>query len=284
MPSSFLPDEQRKHHEKTGISADDITFDLIGSQSQYIELTLEPGDIAVADAGHMLFKDRDIRMETVTDSGSNSLGNSSLFSGVLKKSRPLVSGQSHYVTVFSNRGPAPAQIAFAPLRGGPVLPLKLDDYGNKIVCQRDCFLAVGLGVTLSVASNRPVLKALFGKDGHIMLLLEGDGWMFLHGAGNLIEKRLEVNEELHVEVGCFAACTNSIHYELMPSSSTRSALYNGESVYTMRLRGPGRVWMQSSPASRLIARLNDLNVPKDMPMGTYSGRPKSLGDIFAEDL
>jgi uncharacterized protein (TIGR00266 family) len=234
--------------------ADDIDFEIKGQELQFLEIELDPGESAVAEAGALVWKDASIDMTTVFGDGSG--GSDQGFMGkLLGAGKRLVTGESLFTTVFTHRGSGKARVAFASPTPGAILPIKLSDYGGTLICQKDSFLAAARGVSIGVAFQRRVMTGLFGGEGFIMQRLDGDGWVFVQMGGTVVERELRAGEQLHVDTGCLAAYTPGVEFDLVAAGGVRSVLFGGEGLFFARLTGPGKVWVQSLPFSRLAGRM-----------------------------
>lgn len=242
----------KRHSRNTGI-ADDIDFEIHGTEMQFVEIELDPGESAVAEAGSMMMKHPQIRMDTVFGDGSEQ--NSGFFDKLVGAGKRLVTGESLFTTVFTHEGQGKAKVSFASPYPGHIMAIKLDELGGSLICQKDAFLAAARGVSIGIEFQKKILTGLFGGEGFIMQRLEGDGWAFVHVGGNVVEKRLEAGEELHVDTGCVAAYTTGIDFDLERAGSIKSMIFGGEGVFFAKLRGPGTVWIQSLPFSRLAGRI-----------------------------
>lgn len=241
------------HHARTGLS-DDIDFEIKGQELQFVEIELDPGESAVAEAGAFVWKDASIDMTTVFGDGSG--GSDGGFMGkLLGAGKRLVTGESLFTTVFTHRGSGKARVAFASPTPGTILPIRLADVGGTLICQKDSFLAAAKGVSIGVAFQRRMMTGLFGGEGFIMQKLEGDGWVFVQMGGTLVERELRPGEQLHVDTGCLAAFTPSVDFELEMVRGVKSMIFGGEGVFFARLTGPGKVWVQSLPFARLAGRM-----------------------------
>ena len=238
-----------------GGTADDIDFEIKGQELQFVEIELDPGESAVAEAGAMVWKDASIEMTTVFGDGSGAGAGGGFMGALLGAGKRLVTGESLFTTVFTHHGSGKARVAFAAPVPGVILPLKLDQYGGTLICQKDAFLAAAKGVQLGIAFQRKVMTGLFGGEGFIMQKLTGDGWVFVHMGGMVVEKELRAGEELHVDTGCLAAMTPSVDFDLVTAGGIKSIMFGGEGVFFARLRGPGHVWIQSLPFARLAGRM-----------------------------
>lgn len=242
-----------QHQRNRGI-ADDIDFEIKGQELQFVEIELDPGESAVAEAGALVWKDACIDMTTVFGDGSG--GSDGGFMGkLLGAGKRLVTGESLFTTVFTHQGSGKARVSFASPTPGAILPLRLGDLGGTLICQKDSFLAAAKGVSIGIQFQRKVMTGLFGGEGFIMQKLEGDGWVFVQMGGTLIERTLAPGEQLHVDTGCLAAYTPDVDFDLVTAGGVRSVLFGGEGLFFARLTGPGKVWIQSLPFSRLAGRM-----------------------------
>jgi len=221
----------------------------------------------------MVWKDASVGMATVFGDGR---GAESGFMGkLLSAGKRLVTGESLFTTVFTHQGQGKARVAFAAPVPGSILPLKLDQYGGTLICQKDSFLAAAKGVSIGVHFQRKILTGLFGGEGFIMQRLEGDGWVFVQMGGTIAERTLAAGEELHVDTGCLAAYTPTVDFDLIAAGGVKTALFGGEGLFFARLRGPGKVWIQSLPFSRLAGRM----LTAAAGMGGNRGEGSLLGPI-----
>lgn len=261
-----------QHSRATGI-ADDIDFEIKGHELQFVEIELDPGESAVAEAGAMVWKDAAIGMTTVFGDGG---GQSGGFVGALMGAgKRLLTGESLFTTVYTHNGGGKARVAFGAPTPGHILPLKLDSIGGTLICQKDAFLAAAKGVSIGIAFQRKVMTGLFGGEGFIMQKLEGDGWVFVQMGGTVIERTLAPGEVLHVDTGCVAAFTPSVNFDLESVGGVKSMLFGGEGVFFARLTGPGKVWIQSLPFSRLAGRM----MQAAMGRGQNRGEGSVLGEL-----
>ncbi|MBO6610226.1 TIGR00266 family protein [Altererythrobacter sp.] len=266
------------HHARNSQVSDDIDFAIKGEDLQFVEIELDPGESAVAEAGAMVWKDACVDMQTVFGDGSGGEGGD--FMGkLLGAGKRLVTGESLFTTVFTHQGQGKAKVAFASPTPGTILPIKLDSVGGTLICQKDSFLAAARGVEIGVAFQQRMMTGLFGGEGFIMQKLSGDGWVFVQMGGTLVERELAPGEELHVDTGCVAAYTSSVDMDVTRVGGVKTMLVAGEGVFFARLRGPGKVWIQSLPFSRLAGRMLAAAGPRG---GSNRGEGSvigSLGDI-----
>ncbi|QHF06666.1 TIGR00266 family protein [Pseudomonas syringae] len=227
---------------------------LYGTETQFIELELDPGESAVAEAGAMMYKTCDVQMETIFGDGSNQ--SSGLLGSLFGAGKRMLTGESLFTTVFSQQGSGKGRVAFAAPYPGTILPLNLRDFGGKLICQKDSFLAGAKGVSIGIQFQKKILTGLFGGEGFILQKLEGDGWVFVHMGGTVRKIELAAGEALDVDTGCLAAMTQTVDYDIrMVGGGIKSMLFGGEGVFFARLTGPGTVWLQSLPFSRLAGRM-----------------------------
>ncbi|WP_421738711.1 TIGR00266 family protein [Caulobacter sp.] len=242
------------HHERNASVADDIDFEIKGQELQFLEIELDPGESAVAEAGSFVWKDASVEMTTVFGDGSSG-GQGGFMGKLLGAGKRLITGESLFTTVFTHTGQGKARVAFASPTPGSILPLNLGQLGGQLICQKDSFLAAARGVSIGVFFQKRVMTGLFGGEGFIMQKLEGDGWVFVQMGGTLVERELAPGEELHVDTGCLAAYTPGVDFDLVMAGGVKSVVFGGEGLFFARLRGPGKVWIQSLPFSRLAGRM-----------------------------
>ncbi|MET7142599.1 TIGR00266 family protein [Xanthomonas sp. PPL139] len=238
----------------TASRADQIDYRIVGHEMQFVEIELDPGESAVAEAGALMFKDAAVRMDTVFGDGSGA-EHGGLMGKLLSAGKRLVTGESLFTTVFTHQGHGKAKVAFAAPYPGTVLAMKLDQHGGRLICQKDSFLAGARGVSLGIHFQRKVMTGLFGGEGFIMQKLEGDGWVFVHAGGCVVERELAAGERLDVDTGCVVAFHSSVDMDVRPVSGIKSMFFGGEGMFLATLTGPGKVWLQSLPFSRLAGRM-----------------------------
>jgi uncharacterized protein (TIGR00266 family) len=233
---------------------DDVDYEIKGQELQFVEIELDPGESAIAEAGAMVWKDASVEMTTVFGDGSDDQGGG--FMGkLLGAGKRLVTGESLFTTVFTHRGQGKARVAFSAPVPGAIVPVLLSDIGGTLICQKDAFLAAAKGVSIGIQFQRKVMTGLFGGEGFIMQKLEGDGMVFVQMGGTIMQRTLSAGEEIHVDTGCLAAYTPSVDFDLVTAGGIKSMMFGGEGVFFARLRGPGTVWVQSLPFARLAGRM-----------------------------
>ena len=262
-----------QHSRRPGV-ADDVDYEIKGQELQFVEVELDPGESAIAEAGAMVWKDASVDMTTVFGSGAGQEGG---FMGkLLSAGKRLVTGESLFTTVFTHTGSGKARVAFGAPVPGAIIPIRLADLGGTLICQKDSFLAAAKGVSIGIHFQRRILTGLFGGEGFIMQKLEGDGWVFVQMGGTVIERKLRAGEQLHVDTGCIAAFMPSVDFDLVGAGGVKSALFGGEGLFFARLTGPGKVWIQSLPFSRLAGRMLQAAMPAG---GGNRGEGSLLGPL-----
>jgi uncharacterized protein (TIGR00266 family) len=236
-------------------AADEIDFRIVGGDMQFVEVELDPGESAIAEAGALMFKDSSVQMDTVFGDGSHSGQGGGFMEKLFSAGKRVLTGESLFTTMYTHTGQGKAKVAFAAPYPGTVLAMKLDDHGGRLICQKDSFLAGARGVTVGIHLQRKILTGLFGGEGFIMQKLEGDGWVFVHAGGTVVERELQAGERIDVDTGCVVAYHASVNMDVRPVSGIKSMFFGGEGVFLATLTGPGKVWMQSLPFSRLAGRM-----------------------------
>ncbi len=240
----------------TGIKrADEIDFKIFGTEMQFVEIELDPDESAVAEAGAMMYKDKSVSMSTVFGDGSEASNGSGFMGRLLGAGKRLVTGESLFTTVFTHTGHGKAHVAFGAPYPGNIIPIALENLGGSIICQKDAFLCAARGVSIGIHFQKKILTGLFGGEGFIMQRLDGDGMAFLHAGGSIIERELNTGEELHVDTGCIVAYETQVGFDLQQAGGIKTSLFGGEGLFFARLRGPGKIWLQSLPFSRLAGRM-----------------------------
>ncbi len=252
---SSVPSVPVARHARSSGIADDIDFEIKGTEMQFVEIELDPGESAVAEAGSMMFKHHAITMDTVFGDGSEEKTGGGFMDKLVGAGKRLITGESLFTTVFTHEGRGKARVAFASPYPGHILAIKLDAMGGRLICQKDAFLCAARGVSIGIQFQKKILTGLFGGEGFIMQKLEGDGWVFVHMGGTVTERKLAPGEELHVDTGCVAAITADVDFDIVRAGSIKSMIFGGEGVFFAKLRGPGTVWIQSLPFSRLAGRI-----------------------------
>jgi uncharacterized protein (TIGR00266 family) len=238
-----------------GRTAHEIDFRIFGKDLQFVEVELDPGESAVAEAGAMMYMTSGIEMNTIFGDGSQSSASGGLVGKLLGAGKRLLTGESLFMTVFTNVGVGKQQVAFAAPYAGRIIPMDLANLGGALICQKDSFLCAARGVSIGIAFNRKIGVGLFGGEGFIMERLEGDGLCFAHAGGMIHSLDLAPGQTLRVDTGCIVALQPSVNYDIQYIGKIRSALFSGEGLFFATLTGPGKVWLQSLPLSRLADRI-----------------------------
>ncbi len=238
---------------KSAPSMHEIDYRIHGDDMQYVEIGLDPGEATVAEAGGMMYMDDGIVMETVF--GDGSAKNSGLMGALLGAGKRLLTGESLFMTVFQNQAATKRTVAFGAPYPGKIIPVHLAELGGELIAQKDSFLCAAKGVSIGIAFQRRLGTGLFGGEGFIMQRLTGDGYAFVHAGGTLHERQLAAGETLRVDTGCIVAFQPSVDYDIQFVGGIKTALFGGEGLFFATLRGPGRIWLQSLPFSRLAGRI-----------------------------
>jgi uncharacterized protein (TIGR00266 family) len=234
--------------------SDEIDFKIVGTEMQFVEIELDPGESALAEAGAMMYKDSRVEMQTVFGDGSGT-GGSGFMDKLMGAGKRLLTGESLFMTVFTNKGQAKAHAAFGAPYPGNIIPVHLKEIGGTLICQKDSFLCAAKGVSVGIFFQKKILTGLFGGEGFIMQKLDGDGMVFMHAGGTVVERTLQAGEVLHVDTGCIVALEPSVQFDIQQAGGIKSALFGGEGLFFATLQGPGKVWLQSLPFSRLAGRM-----------------------------
>jgi len=238
-----------------GQRAHEIDFRILGSEMQFVEVELDPGESAVAEAGSMMYMTPGIQMETVFGDGSHQQQRSGVMGALLGAGKRLITGESLFMTVFTNQGSGKQQVAFAAPYPGKILAMDLKQLGGTLICQKDSFLCAARGVSIGIAFQRKIGVGLFGGEGFIMQRLEGDGLTFCHAGGTVHPVDLAAGQTLRVDTGCLVALQPTVAYDIQYVGKIKTALFGGEGLFFAALTGPGRVWLQSLPFSRMADRI-----------------------------
>lgn len=222
---------------------DVIDYKIYGDDMQIVEIELDPGEGVRAEAGAMMFMDEGIEMQTSTGGG--------LFKGFKR----VITGESFFITTFLYNGKGKGHVAFGAPYPGKIIPLELEKLGGSFLCQKDAFLCAARGIEIEVAFTKKIGAGLFGGEGFILQRLEGDGMAFVHAGGTIIERELQAGEPLRVDTGCLVAFSPSVTYDIQFVGGFKNALFGGEGLFLARLVGPGLVYLQSLPFSRLADRI-----------------------------
>jgi uncharacterized protein (TIGR00266 family) len=235
------------------MAMDAVDYEIKGAEMQFVEVELDPGEAAVGEAGSMMFMDAGITMDTVF--GDGSAQQAGLFGKLLGAGKRLVTGESLFTTVYTNASRQKLRVAFAAPYPGKILPMDLRQLGGTLICQKDAFLCAARGVSLGIHLQRKLGVGFFGGEGFIMQKLEGNGLAFVHAGGSLLKRELQPGQTLMVDTGCVVAYTPDVDFEIQYVGKVKTALFGGEGLFFARLTGPGTIWLQSLPFSRLASRI-----------------------------
>ena len=251
--------------------SNDIDYKIFGDDIQFVEIELDPNETVIAEAGAMVYMEQDITFETRMGDGSTP--NQGLMGKLLSAGSRIISGESLFLTHFTNHGYGKSHVAFAAPYPGTIVPIDLNMVRNSLIVQKDGFLCAALGTRLSVTLNRKIGSGLLGGEGFSLQKLEGDGKAFIHAGGTVIERQLN-NETLRIDTGCVVAFDPSIDFDIEAVSSLKSMVFGGEGLFLATLRGTGKVWLQSMPIRKLIRALSPLGA------NTHKEAGSILGSLF----
>jgi uncharacterized protein (TIGR00266 family) len=268
---------KKKRVESRGIHMNnhEIDFKIYGDDMQFVEIELDPEETTIAEAGSLMMMEDGIDMETIFGDGSEQKGFMGKLFGAGKR---LLTGESLFMTAFTNRGMGKKHVSFAAPFPGKIIPMDLSTLGGKIICQKDAFLCAAKGVIVGIDFQRKLGTGFFGGEGFIMEKLEGDGLAFVHAGGTIKEVDLAAGETLRVDTGCLVAMTRDIEYNIEMVRGIKTALFGGEGLFFATLRGPGKVWVQSLPFSRLASRV--FSAAPQNPVGRSQGEGSLLGGVW----
>lgn len=251
----FAPVPQQPTSARSGMRrAHEVEFVVHGEDLQFVEIMLDPGETIIAEAGAMMYMDTAIKMDTIFGDGSGKEGGD-LMGKLFSAGKRIVTGESLFMTAFTNSGSGKKCVAFAAPYPGKVVPFDLTDCGGVLICQKDSFLCAAKGISVGIAFQKKIGVGLFGGEGFIMQKLEGDGLAFMHAGGTIIKKELQPGETLKLDTGCLVALTKTVNYDIQFAGNIKNALFGGEGLALATLTGPGTVWLQSLPFSRLADRI-----------------------------
>lgn len=231
----------------------EIDYRIHGEEMQIVEIELDPQESAVAESGSFMMMDAEITMETLFGDGSGR--QQGIFGKLMSAGKRLITGESLFITAFTNVGNGKKRVSFAAPYPGKIIPMDLTLLGGKVICQKDAFLCAARGVNVGIEFQRRLGTGIFGGEGFIMQKLEGDGLAFVHAGGLVVEKELQPGEVLKVDTGCVVAYTQQVDFDVEFIRGIRNMVFGGEGLFFAVLRGPGKVWLQSLPISRLASRV-----------------------------
>lgn len=232
----------------------EIDYKIYGDDMQYVEIELDPNETVISEAGSMMMINPNIHMETIFGDGSTSGGNG-FMDKLFAAGRRTLTGESLFMTTFTNRGTGRDHVYFAAPYPGKIIPIDLSQFGGEFICQKDAFLAAAKGVQIGIALQKRLGVGFFGGEGFIMQRLSGDGMAFIHAGGAIMKRDLQPGETLLVDTGCLVGMTKDVAYEIETVPGLKTKLFGGEGIFLARLRGPGTVYVQSLPFSRFASRI-----------------------------
>lgn len=235
------------------MTSHEIDYQIYGEEMQYVEIELDPQEAVVAEAGSFMMMDNGIAMDTIFGDGSNQ--NQGVMGKLFSAGKRLLTGESLFMTVFLNQYNGKRKVSFASPYPGKIVPIDLTKYGGRFICQKDAFLCAAKGVTVGIEFSRKLGRGLFGGEGFIMQKLEGDGMAFVHAGGTLARKELAQGEVLKVDTGCIVGFTQNVDYDIQFVGGIKNTIFGGEGLFYATLTGPGIVYIQSLPFSRLAGRV-----------------------------
>ena len=260
----------RRNHE--------IDYRIYGEEIQIVEIELDPQETAIAESGSFMMMDQDIQMQTMFGDGSQA--NQGIFGKLVSAGKRMLTGESLFMTAFTNVGQGKKKVSFAAPYPGKIIPMDLQRMGGKVICQKDAFLCAAKGVSIGIEWQRKLGTGIFGGEGFIMEKLEGDGMAFVHAGGMVIERELLPGQVLKIDTGCVVAYTSGVHFDVEFVKGIRNMVFGGEGLFFATLRGPGKVWIQSLPISRMAARLVSYGTGKRKEEGSILG---GLGNLLDGD-
>ena len=261
-----------------GQQAHEIDYRIFGEEMQCVEIELDPEETAIAESGAFMMMDDGIQMQTIFGDGT---GQRQGFLGKLMSAgKRVLTGESLFMTAYTNTGHGKKKVYFASPYPGKVIPLDLIRLGGKMICQKDAFLCAAKGVTVGIEFQRKLGTGLFGGEGFIMQKLEGDGMAFVHAGGHILERELQAGEVLKIDTGCIVAFTPSCNYDIQFIGGIKNTIFGGEGLFFATLRGPGKVWIQTLPVSRLASRILQYGTVTRKDEGSILG---GLGNMIDGD-
>ena len=235
------------------MAMDVVDYEIKGAEMQFVEVELDPGEAAVGEAGSMMFMDAGIQMDTVFGDGSANQGG--FLGKLLGAGKRLITGESLFTTVYTNQVESKQRVAFAAPYPGKIMPMDLQALGGTLICQKDAFLCAARGVSLGIYFQQKMSVGFFGGEGFVMQRLDGDGLAFVHASGTVDRRELRPGQTLLIDTGCIVALTPSVSFEVQYVGKVKTALFGGEGLFFAKVTGPGTVWLQSLPFSRLASRV-----------------------------
>ena len=257
----------------------EIDYRIFGEEMQYVEVELDPNETAVAESGSFMMMDDGVQMATIFGDGSKQQTGGFL-GKLVSAGKRVLTGESLFMTTFTNMAHGKKRVSFASPYPGKIIPLDLMQLGGRVICQKDAFLCAAKGVSVGIALQRKLGTGIFGGEGFIMQKLEGDGMAFVHAGGHVFERELQPGETLKLDTGCVVAYTQTIDFDIQFVGGIRNTIFGGEGLFFATLRGPGKVWIQTLPISRLASRIMQYGGPRRKEEGGILG---GLGNVLDGD-
>lgn len=248
----------------------EIDYRILGEEMQCVEIELDPQETAIGESGSFMMMDREIQMETIFGDGAQQTGG--FLGKLMSAGKRLLTGESLFMTAFTNMGSGKRKVSFAAPYPGKIIPMDLYSLQGKVICQKDAFLCAAKGVSVGIEFQRKLGTGLFGGEGFIMQKLEGDGMAFVHAGGYVIQRELQAGEMIKIDTGCIVAFTQTVDYDIQFVGGIKNTIFGGEGLFFATLQGPGTVWIQSLPISRLASRV--------IAYGGVGGRRREEGSIL----
>jgi uncharacterized protein (TIGR00266 family) len=257
----------------------EIDYKIVGEEMQYVEIELDPNETAIAESGSFMMMDDGIQMQTIFGDGSQNQGGG--FLGKLwGAGKRLIVGESLFMTAFTNTAGGKKRVSFASPYPGKIIPLDLQLLGGKVIAQKDAFLCAAKGVSIGIDFQRRLGTGIFGGEGFIMEKLEGDGMAFVHAGGHVFKRELLPGELIKIDTGCLVALTQTVNYDIQFVGGIRNTIFGGEGLFFATLRGPGKVWIQTLPVSRLASRILSYGTTNRKEEGSILG---GIGNLLDGD-
>jgi uncharacterized protein (TIGR00266 family) len=257
----------------------EIDYRIVGEEMQYVEIELDPNETAIAEAGSFMLMDDGVQMQTIFGDGSANAP-SGMLGKLFSAGKRLLTGESLFMTAYTNAGNGKKRVSFASPYPGKIIPLDLLRLGGPVVCQKDAFLCAAKGVSVGIALQRKLGTGLFGGEGFIMQKLEGDGMAFVHAGGHVFERELQPGELIKIDTGCVVAYTHQIDFDIQFVGGIKNTIFGGEGLFFATLRGPGKVWIQTLPVSRLASRILSYGTTNRKEEGSILG---GIGNLLDGD-
>ena len=261
------------------MKAHEIDYKIYGEELQFVEIELDPAEAVLAEAGSFMMMNEGIEMDTIMGDGSGQ--DKSILGQLFNAGKRLLVGEGLFMTVFTNKSPMIKKVSFASPYPGKIIPIDLKDYNGKFICQKDAFLCAAKGVSIGIEFSKKLGRGFFGGEGFIMEKLEGDGMIFIHAGGMLSQKVLQAGEVMKIDTGCLVGFSQTVQYDIEFVKGIKNMIFGGEGMFYARLQGPGTVFIQSLPFSRLASRvLSAATTGKKRGEGSLLG---GIGDLLDGD-